>query len=49
MSRRTLHRHFLLRPEPKLNKLFLFLVGLFTEKFGVKLSAIQVMSDNSAS
>jgi len=46
VSRRTLRRHFLLRPDPKLNQLFLYLVGLFAEKFGVKLSAIQVLSDH---
>ena len=46
VTRRTLRRHLLFRPDPELNGLFLYLVAFFTKKFGMKLSAIQVLSDH---
>ncbi len=46
VTRRTLRRHFLLRPDRQLNQLFLYLVAIFVQKFGTQLSAIQVMSDH---
>jgi putative transposase len=46
VTRRTLRRHLLFRPDPELNGLFVYLVAFFAKKFGIKLSAIQVLSDH---
>jgi putative transposase len=46
VTRRTLRRHLLFRPDPQLNALFLYLVAYFTQKFCMKVSAIQVLSDH---
>jgi putative transposase len=46
VTRRTLRRHLLFRPDRELNGLFRYLVAFFANKFGIKLSAIQVLSDH---
>ncbi|MBW2524005.1 MAG: transposase [Deltaproteobacteria bacterium] len=46
ITRRTLRRHFLLRPDPQLNQLFLYLVAFFAEKLHMQVSALQVLSDH---
>jgi putative transposase len=46
LTRRVLRRHLLLRPDPDLNQLVLYLVALFANKFSMKLSALQVMGDH---
>ncbi|MBW2523245.1 MAG: transposase [Deltaproteobacteria bacterium] len=46
ITRRTLRRHFLLRPDRQLNQLFLYLVALFAERFHMEVAAIQVLSDH---
>jgi REP element-mobilizing transposase RayT len=46
VTRRTLRRHLLFRPDPELNRLFLYLVAFFAKKFRIELSAIQVLSDH---
>ncbi|MBW2527118.1 MAG: transposase [Deltaproteobacteria bacterium] len=46
ITRRTLRRHFLLRPDARLNQLFLYLVAVFAEKFHMQVSALQVLSDH---
>ena len=46
LSRRTLRRHFLLRPDPELNELVLYLVAYYARKFGMRVGAITVISDH---
>jgi len=46
VTRRTLRRYFLLRPDCQLNQLILYLVAFFVQKFSMQLSAIVVLSDH---
>jgi putative transposase len=46
VTRRTLRRHLLFRPDGELNGLFLYLVAFFAKKFSIKVSAVQVLSDH---
>ena len=46
LTRRCLGRHFLLRPDPALNKLFSYCLALAAEKHGFELHALAVMSNH---
>lgn len=46
LTRRTLRRHLLFRPDAVLNGLFLCLIAFFAQKFAITVSAIQVLSDH---
>jgi len=46
LTRRTLRRTLLLRPDDQVNQLIGYLVAFFAQKFGMQLSAIQVLSDH---
>jgi putative transposase len=44
ITRRTQDRRFLFRPDPTMDQIFLYLVALYAEKFGVLISAAILMS-----
>lgn len=46
ITRRCLGRHFLLRPDPALNTLFLYSLALAAERYGVRVHAFCVMSNH---
>ena len=46
LTRRTLRRTFLLRPDAQLNQIVSYLVAFFAKKFGMEIGAIQVLSDH---
>jgi hypothetical protein len=46
ITRRTLRRTFLLRPDAALNQIVLYLVAFFAHKFSMQVSAIQVLADH---
>ncbi|MBX3246869.1 MAG: hypothetical protein KF901_06790 [Myxococcales bacterium] len=43
-SRMTLHRRFVLRPDPQTVHLFKYLLALYAAKYGIKLHACSIMS-----
>jgi putative transposase len=46
LTRRTLRRTLLLRPDCQLNQLIWYVVALFAQKFSMQLCAIQVLGDH---
>jgi REP-associated tyrosine transposase len=46
ITRRVLCRTYLLRPDPELNKLFLYCLSVMAERFGITVHAANVMSDH---
>jgi len=46
VTRRCLGRRFLLRPDPELNRAFLYCLALATKKYGMQVHALSVMSNH---
>ena len=46
ITRRCLGRHFLLRPDPALNQVFVYCLGRAAKKYGVRVHAVGVMSNH---
>lgn len=46
VTRRCLGRRFLLRPDPALNRLFLYCLALAVDKYGIELHGLCVMSNH---
>ena len=46
LTRRCIGRRFLLKPDPALNNLFIYCLGLAVEKHGFQLHAVSVMSNH---
>jgi len=46
ITRRCIGRRFLLRPDPELNRLFLYCLALGADKYGIRVHALTVMSNH---
>ena len=46
ITRRCLGRHFLLRPDPTLNRVFIYCLGRAAKKYGIQVHAVSVMSNH---